>query len=919
MALHLVHININGLKANKNQLIDYLQNTETPVDIILINEIKVKRDNVPNIPGYRIVDLNTREDGRRSGGTAIFLNNNMGFTNIVTTAPDMAAVEITDNKGPIAIISWYIPPFETERLQLDKIQQIILNYPRTILAGDFNAKHIFFGSTQINNMGEKLFDIIEQLDLINLNNPEEHTYMSHIHHTTDTIDLIFCTKQVVTEITRCYTGKDIGSDHLPVHLITNIHQPKDNKRKRIIQCTSKCNWKLFSTLVSNGLPNLSPEDLNTTDKIEGHIQYITNLIYNSFDQACPKIKAQEGRKRISKETLELIRKKRKLRKMVQKFRDPVLRNNLNKLSRLISDKIKKESLNAWQEATKKLNHLKGKTLWRHFHNLTGSGKSSIRAVPPVRDNENDKSASNHLEAANIFAAALAKSHRTQEGNIFDQKFRQEVESYIQQNEILFKPSKEKPLQATNTQSHLAKPIETAELLLSLSKCKSNSAPGEDKITYTILKHLPINSIRNLAILFTNCLDYGYFPKAWKKAEGIMIPKQNKDPKDSGNYRPISLLPTIGKLLERIIANRIYDALEKANFFNTWQRAYRRKCEASEHLLRIHTTAKTMLKHRGATSVLSLDVEKAFDSVWHNGLKYKLAQLNLLPTIIIRFLSSFLDGRTITVKSGDYHSQPIPLQAGTPQGSVLSPLLFLIYVNDIPVNPENKCDAGQFADDISLWSSATGKNCKNLTKSRLQKAIKDIEYWCSKWRIKLNPAKTQLITFCLRKKLIKNTTTLTLFNHPIKEQNEITILGVTMNKSLSYISHCTKIAKKAMMKLHLLRKLRGTNWGANKTMLIKFYKQYVRPVLEYGSVCLIDSSKTAIKKLQTMQNNALRIAIRPPPRTSNKHLHKLAKIPLLKDRITILKDKTMIRNQKSKLMQDLNIFTQVWAKQKTVAQ
>ena len=112
-------------------------------------------------------------------------------------------------------------------------------------------------------------------------------------------------------------------------------------------------------------------------------------------------------------------------------------------------------------------------------------------------------------------------------------------------------------------------------------------------------------------------------------------------------------------------------------------------------------------------------------MWHDGLRYKLSQIGL-PVKLVRLLSSFLSDRTISVRVAGELSEPVGLKAGTPQGSVLSPLLYLIYVNDVPINPAtSKCDGGQFADDISLWTLA--KSTK-VTRLRLQRALSDLELW-----------------------------------------------------------------------------------------------------------------------------------------------------------------------------------------------
>ena len=141
-------------------------------------------------------------------------------------------------------------------------------------------------------------------------------------------------------------------------------------------------------------------------------------------------------------------------------------------------------------------------------------------------------------------------------------------------------------------------------------------------------------------------------------------------------------------------------------------------------------------------VAFLDAEKAFDNVWHNGLRYKIYQLDL-PTKLCRWLSDFLVGRVIQVKIEGFLSPKVYPKAGVPQGSNLSPLLFLIYVNDMSNPSHHQTDKSQFADDAGQW--AVSKNI-DLAAEYLQRDLDKLARWCAKWRIRLNPEKTKVIIF-----------------------------------------------------------------------------------------------------------------------------------------------------------------------------
>ena len=197
-----------------------------------------------------------------------------------------------------------------------------------------------------------------------------------------------------------------------------------------------------------------------------------------------------------------------------------------------------------------------------------------------------------------------------------------------------------------------------------------------------------------------------------------------------------------KLFERVIEKRLRKQLEDTGFFSKYQSGFRKVKSTNDHIFRLSQTVMESF-NRGEQVIASfLDVEKAFGNVWHNGLRYKIFQLGL-PTKIIRWLSDFLVGRVIQIKVDGSLSSKIYTKAGIPQRSVLSPLLFLIYVSDMPDPKHHLNSKSQFADDTGLWARSKKAS---LAANRLQRNLDALWEWCTKWRIKLNPEKTKLIMF-----------------------------------------------------------------------------------------------------------------------------------------------------------------------------
>ena len=446
--------------------------------------------------------------------------------------------------------------------------------------------------------------------------------------------------------------------------------------------------------------------------------------------------------------------------------------------------------------------------------------------------------------------------------------------------------------------------------------KYKHSSGENGIGYVILKQLPNIGLKFISKFFHFLLQIGYFPTLWKAAIGVMIPKPGKDPLTPGNNRPISLIRCLGKLLEKTISSKLISHLTISDQLNPWQRAYLPRKEAGEHLHRLAMEAKTATTHGWTTGAIFLDVEKAFDSVWQDGLRYKVSQLDM-PVKVRRFLSSYLHDRSIAVRVGKTTSTPVHLEAGTPQGSVLSPILFNIFVNDIPFSHSDSeaVQVSQYADDLALWVSFRNTKRNNhrvFTKiqAELQTALDKLESWCCKWRIKLNASKTQLTFFTGRR--IQVISTLTLFNTPIQVSiSEVSFLGAKfLGKTINMLHHCKLKRRDAERRINLLRRLSGTDWGCSSETLLHLYKTFIRPILETGYPTTIHASRAALQQLQIAQNKALRVAlkIRYTPGTSAitiSELHRRAQLDMIEPRLHALHAKSLLRYQDSPLTLQLN--------------
>ena len=286
------------------------------------------------------------------------------------------------------------------------------------------------------------------------------------------------------------------------------------------------------------------------------------------------------------------------------------------------------------------------------------------------------------------------------------------------------------------------PLEVANILRNIKKTYFSNCGIPGKFIHLIATPMSFSFSR----LLNNLFEAGHFPDIWKIAHITAIYKRSGPKTDKSSFRPISLLPTLSKICESVIHDRMMKHCLENSVISERQAAYLKGDSTVSQLLYIvHNIRKNWGEHK-ITQGLFLDVSAAFDKVWHNGLLAKLGQIGVEGSFL-DILSSYLSGRQQIVVVDGIKSDTLDVKAGIPQGSRLGPLLFIIYMNDIINNIES--DILIFADDTCLF--ATGSDPAE-TADILNRDLEKISAWAIKWKVTFNASKSKEMIFS--KKTVK---------------------------------------------------------------------------------------------------------------------------------------------------------------------
>ena len=386
----------------------------------------------------------------------------------------------------------------------------------------------------------------------------------------------------------------------------------------------------------------------------------------------------------------------------------------------------------------------------------------------------------------------------------------------------------------------AKEREVAEIM---SNLENKFSSGDDDIRNVLVKVSSPVKVRYLTFLINLSMNKGEFPKELKRGKVIPMHK-NGSKLDENNYRLISLLNVWGKIYEKVVYKRVYSYLEKFSLLYCKQFGFHTKHSTVDALVKF-TEKVRFNRSTNELRISFLDLSKAFDTNDHNLLIRKLDNYGIRGNSL-NWFKSYLKGRIQRVKLNNVSSEWEEIVCGVPQGSILGPLLFIIYVNDMPLVCRH-LEAILFADDTNL--SAIGIQCADIKED-----IKKINDWLNSKKLVVNVSKTVQMNIRTNNKTSNSAQRFSLNSAFIENKPVCKYLGVTIDSKLSFLSYIQSVREKLSKQSGLVSKLKHF---VLRAQLIDYHKTCINPIIQYGVLVYACCSYTSLLPIFTLQKKILK--------------------------------------------------------------
>ena len=738
------------------------------------------------------------------------------LVSLPSNSSELLLSSITHRKHRLFIGTFYRPPSST--MAISSLLSLLSNFSSSILSnlilvGDFNVNYVSSSSSPFFLELKSFADSYSLSQVIS-----DPTHFSHAG-TPSIIDLAFIPSTFTSNylILPPLSSSDHNAILLSVFLPFSFFRPYKPSRRRI-WLYNKADINAINTFLSS-----IPWNSVLTSDLDSSWLTFKSLFLQVMKICIPSklLPHSPLPPWINRSLLSKIRLRQRLFLKAKSSSSPTLIRSYRSLRNSISSTLKKSKASFFRS----LSHSSPSKFWSFVKSLRRSSSS----IPPLCSNglcfQSDSHKANCLNS--FFISCLNKSA------------------------LPLNPIPPSTPSFPCPSSFLC----SESVIISLiSHLPSKTASGPDGISSWMLKSTSSSIASPLCHIFNLSISSGLVPLDWKSSFVVPIPKSAPTSSSPSNYRPISLLSLVSKLLEKHIHTLLYDFCISNNLISPFQFGFLPYRSTISALLYSTHTIFSLLESYSSVCGAFLDLHKAFDSVPHQPLLDLLASSNL-PLPLLNWLHSYLLNRTQCVVVNGSSSSSLLVSSGVPQGSILGPLLFLIYVNgltDLPFSPLTRLIL--YADDIFIFKPISS----SVDMSSFQSDLDSISSWLSSHFLQINSSKSKYIFFSHKPfSYFDSFSKLTISQSPIERVSSFRYLGIILSSSLSWSPHISFVLNKSRKILGLL--FRHFSPHSSPSTLIRLYISLVRPILEYGSIIWDPSSPTLSHSLDSVQLFALKIA------------------------------------------------------------
>ena len=762
-----------------------------------------------HLPGYSLFSCERKY--RSGGGVLLYVKNSLQATLVEKEKindVDTIFLNLTVHSRKITIGLIYRPPSldaTTDKKLFDQIDAIA-NSCESIIFGDFNLPVPSWGNPISSHSGHNLYDsLLESALSQHVNEPTRDS---------NVLDLVFSTNDEL--ISNVVVGPEFStSDHKIVKFDIDLKIYEKNGSEEIVYVYSKGDYDKLRLILSETDWN----EISSCSNIDESWKKFTNILNTAVKSCIPVTKRRSRNNNKPKWwnneiKLELSNKKRAYSKyqITQNEND---KTEYERLRRSTKKLIKQSKKNLEVHIASKI-----KSNPKEFYSYVRQRKVITSNVGPLL-NDNGEHVSNDVDMAEILNEYFASVFTIEDTN---------------------------GIMETSTASANAAQLNNCEfteenIIKTLENIKVNKTPGPDRIAPRILKETKHQIWKPLSIIFEKSLNSGKVPRDWKLANITPIEKKGNKSLPC-NYRPISLTSIVCKIMETILRNRLVNFLEGNNLIKNSQHGFRNKRSCLTNLLDFYNEVVNIFDETKAVDVIYLDFQKAFDKVPHKRLLNKIKSHGIIGNIH-SWLKDWLTERKQRVVLNGKASNWRDVLSGVPQGSVLGPVLFLIYVNDM--DEGLTCKISKFADDTKI----TGRVTSTAEKALLQSDLDCLVNWSKKWQMTYNVEKCKVLHIGSnnnRSNYLMNSTEIT----KVKEEKD---LGIIISNNLKPGKHCTEVVKTANKLIGFIGR---TFEFKSEKVILALFNALVRPHLEYCVQFWSPHYRKDIDKLERVQRRATKL-------------------------------------------------------------